>query len=221
MFTVLVLSGCSQTDAPPAADAFTVSGTVTEAGSETSAFPDGAPLEGVTVTVDGESAITGTDGAFSLPDIAAGSWELQAALAGYDSASKSIEVDADTEVSLQLKPSGGSIVATGDLAEALADLDGSETEDSKITVAGNIADLMLPEEIAPETLTSQSTAITVDTLQALVNGVVYEISFDAAGNFEQDVPVNPGPNTIQLRVFTEEGAAHSTEAVIVTVTFDR
>src|SRR5699024_7702811 len=85
-----ILVGCSQTDAPPAGDAFTVSGTVTEAGSETSAFPDGAPLEGVTVTVDGESAITGTDGAFSLPDIAAGSWELQAALAGYDSASKSI-----------------------------------------------------------------------------------------------------------------------------------
>lgn len=217
----LVLAGCSQTGAPPAGDVFTVSGTVTEAGSETTAFPDGAPLEGVTVTLDGQSVTTGTDGGFSFPDVAAGSWEIGATLAGYDSASEGLEVDSDTGLIIRLEPSGGQVVATGELAQTLAGLDGSETDDSKVTISGNIADLELPAGPAGEMLAPGSTAITVDKLQALVNGVVYEISFDASGGFHQEVPVNPGPNTIQLRVFNEEGAAHSTEAIIVTVTFER
>lgn len=210
----LVLTGCS-TDPSGTGAVYTVKGTVSEAGT------GGIPLEGVTVTLDDTSVTTQSDGHFEFSDVAAGTYNMTASLTGYTAEQKTVSVSGTTDVAFELEPSGGRIVATGALADMLNDLDGTETEDSKITLSGNIADLMLPEELEPGSLAPQSTAITITTLQALVNGVVYPISIGSDGRFSQDVPVNPGPNTVQLRVFSEEGHAHSTEAITVTVTFDR
>lgn len=223
----LMLSACSSGDDT---SIFNITGLVTEAGTATASTPLGTPLEGVTVTLGTKTFTTLQDGAFEFRDVGAGTHEIGASLAGYNEKSVSVTAGQAQEVNLQLSSSGGRIHATGALQAALDELDGSESDGTTVTLSGDISDFALPSELVAVNSTSSygteairpsTTAITINTLQALVNGVVYDFHVAGNGSFGQRVPINPGPNTIQLRVFSSEGAAYTTSPIVVTVTLDQ
>ena len=86
-----------------------------------------------------------------------------------------------------------------------------------MTIAGNVNDLLSARSGAH----SLTTALTISQLQAIVNGQAYEIQVAADGEFEQEVPLDPGSNTIQLRVFDDHGQAGTSAILRVTVTLPR
>lgn len=79
----------------------TVSGTVLDART-------GGPISGATVTVAGQSMVTGADGAFLLTNVTAGTQTLTGSATGYTTATESIVVPDGGSVveNLALSPSG-------------------------------------------------------------------------------------------------------------------
>lgn len=211
----LVLAACSNGSEPTPAG-FTVGGTVVETNS------GNVPLTGVTVTLEGQESITNADGAFEFTGLSAGDYELTASLPGYRTSTSTVSLAANQDsLIVELEPNGGTIHASGALLDTLNGLDGLETEDTKIEISGNTADLLLPSELSSAALTPMTTAITIAQLQALVNGAVYVVDVNDDGSFQTTIPIDPGSNTVRLRVFDSAGDAYTTNPITVIVTFDR
>lgn len=216
IFLAITLVACGG-GAGPISGGLSVSGMVTQEGE------GNMPLEGATVTLGSTTAQTGLDGTFKLEDINKGTHTVTAKLAGYTSDSVQVDVTADvTGLAFTLAPAGGTITPTGALATQLADLDGSDTTNTKQNISGNVSDLGFTMGTASvnSTFTPFDTALTLSQLQALVNGVVYDVRVDNSGGFNEDLPLNPGSNTIQLRVFATNGYAYVSSPVVVTADFD-
>jgi uncharacterized protein YfaP (DUF2135 family) len=183
------------------------------------------PLEGVRVELGTESVVTRSDGQFSFSKVKAGEYDISFSLAGYTGRTENISVSADREVDVTLNPTGGAIHATGALDTMLKALDGRETDDTTVRLSGNISDFSLPAELTVAGMNADlqplTTLITIDQLEALVNGVIYVVGFDSGGSFDETLPIDPGSNTIQLRVRSTDGDAYTTPIIVVTVTFDR
>lgn len=222
---VVLAVGCGGPKAQQPKGQHSVVGMVTEVGTAVGSAPE-VPLEGVKVTVDSKTVTTGSDGLFEITNVKSGPQTIKFGLNGYEGRTENVSVEGETVVDVALSPRGGRAAVGGESARVLDDLDGTETDDTVVTLRGNTSDFEFSEvsgsgtsglaEIRPFT-----TAITVAQLEALVNGTVYVIDIDGSGNFEQEVPIDPGSNTIQLRVFSTEGDAYTTEPIVVTVTFDR
>lgn len=221
----LILTACSGDGTAP----LNITGIVTEAGSETESAPLGTPLEGVTVTLGSNTVTTLQDGRFEFTAVAEGDHDVGAALNGYSDETVNVSASAGREIVVKLTPRGGRIHTIGALQDTLDELNGTETEDTIVTLSGSISNFALPSELAtadsaksPATAIQPSTtAITINKLQILVSGVVYSVELADDGSFHQTVPINPGPNTIQLRVFSSEGDAYTSSPIVVTVTFDQ
>lgn len=215
----LVLAGCSQKTST-----FSINGTVTEAGS---AVGDSAetPLQGVTVSVGSISATTTRSGSFALDSVPAGAVSVTFALDGYETHTEALDLRKNEELTVALTPSGGRLTVAGDTLANLTALNGLETDDTKVNLSGNVADLTGAGTTAAGMRTSAlsplTTAITVEELQALVNGRVIVMDVAPDGSFDQEVPVDPGNNAIQLRVFDTGGNAYTSEPIDVFVTLDR
>lgn len=110
---------------------------------------------------------------------------------------------------------------TGATQENLEALDGSVIDEFKVTLSGNVNDFYAEDVTSSAALSPFTTALTVTQLDALVNGTVYPVTYDEDGNFTQEVPVDPGPNTIHLRVFDDTGTAYTTDPITVAVSFER
>jgi len=76
---------------------YTVSGTVKDA--------EGSVLEGVTVTIEetGQSATTGSDGAYAIYDVKKGTYNITASKEGYSSQTKTVTVNTDITVDFALE----------------------------------------------------------------------------------------------------------------------
>lgn len=200
----------------------TITGTVTEAGA-VAGDGDAIPLSGVTVSASGRVATTARNGTFELEGVPAGTVTVAFTLEGYAEKSVDLSLTGDAEVDQELSPTGGRVEATGATLDALNELAGSETNETKITLRGNVNDLVGADAAALEgaALEAFTTALTVSELQALVNGRVVVMEVGSNGNFSQEVPVDAGRNTIQLRVFDDAGHAYTSTPIVVTATFEQ
>lgn len=181
------------------------------------------PLEGVTVKLGDAQIETDTTGKFLFEDVTEGTKTLTATLDGYDSASQSVDVTSSIDnLRIKLHPSGTPIDVTG---TAFGNLNNTSTSNSTFDLKGNVADFGFQMSTSGA-LSANSRAVVFDTyislnrLQALVNGVVYDVQVDSGGRFDATLPLNPGDNTIQLRVYASDGQAHISGPVVVTATFD-
>jgi hypothetical protein len=80
---------------------YTVSGTVTSAGV---AGSNTAKLSGATVSIDGQSAVTGSTGAFSISGLAPGTYPVTASKTGYINYTGSMTVSASQTISIVMTP---------------------------------------------------------------------------------------------------------------------
>lgn len=109
------------------------------------------------------------------------------------------------------------IRAGSDTEQGFLSLDGEEIDEYKVTVTGNVNDF----DMDAETMSTQSTSVSIDQLRAIVNGSVFVLSYDADGDFEAELPVDSGSNTIQLQILSEAGDYYTTNVVSVIVTLER
>lgn len=184
---------------------YTLNGSVVEAGT-------GNPISGAEVAIDSKAVASDSAGNFVVK-LGAGTYTLKVNAPGYAPYEASIHINGDTTTQAELTTTGPVVHV-----EALQDItDGQVLEDAKVTIAGNINDILsVRGDVA-----SLNTAITITQLQAIVNGVTYEIEVEEDGSFEQEVPLDPGSNTIQLRVFDADGNAGTSSILRVTVSLPR
>ena len=103
----------------------TVSGTVTDAST-------GDVLPGANVVLEGTSmgAAAGSDGTYSISNVAAGSYTVTASVIGYANASKSVNVSGDVTVNLSLAVSAVELSAL----EVLASRSGENSPTNSTTL---------------------------------------------------------------------------------------
>lgn len=221
----LVLAGCAGGGRAPAAG-HEVTGTVVATAIGLDGDSEDVPLIGATVKLGSRSTTTGPNGTFKLTGVASGTHEVTASLDGYEGQSKRIDVQRDLIMDpITLTPTGGTVGVSG---TEFADLDGTQ-EDSVIVIRGNVNDFEFSQSVAAAmsvayaaaSTPGDTTAITVEQLQALINGTIHEIQVETDGSFQQELPIDPGSNTIQLRVFDDAGDAYTTPIVRVTSTLER
>jgi len=189
----------------PSISTFTVTGSIEEKGTEN-------PIAGAEVTLGSQTKLTNAEGLFEFTQVKAGTYALEVEAEGYDPLPLplSVDVDGDRDVTVRLDTDAPvvHIAALENVTE------GQVLADAKVTLSGNIHDILSERS----DVSSLSTAITFSQLQAIVNGRIYEIQVEDDGSFEQEVPLDPGSNTIQLRVFDDHGHAGTSAILRVTVT---
>jgi uncharacterized protein YfaP (DUF2135 family) len=192
----------------PSISTFTVTGSIEEKGTEN-------PIAGAEVTLGSQTKLTNAEGLFEFTQVKAGTYALEVEAEGYDPLPLplSVDVDGDRDVTVRLDTDAPvvHIAALENVTE------GQVLADAKVTLSGNIHDILSERS----DVSSLSTAITFSQLQAIVNGRIYEIQVEDDGSFEQEVPLDPGSNTIQLRVFDDHGHAGTSAILRVTVTLPR
>jgi len=207
MFVVLLvgalITGCLGGGGDKPVSGFTVTGSVEEQGT-------GNPISGATVTLGSQTQPTNAEGVFEFTQVRAGTYNLMAEAEGYDSMPIQLQVDRNMNATVNLA-TDAPVVNIGALGNIT---DGAVLDDAKVTLSGNIYELLSERS----GIASFNTAITFSQLQAIVNGLIYEIQVEADGSFEQEVPLDPGSNTIQLRVFDDHGHAGTSAILRVTVT---
>ncbi|HYH04077.1 MAG TPA: carboxypeptidase regulatory-like domain-containing protein [Bacillota bacterium] len=194
-----------------------VTGTVKEAGTNVA-------LAGVKISLGSSSTTTDGNGVFSINNVAVGSYTVKAELRGYQSSEQSVNIQNSQALELQLATNGpvvnSSSIELLNGSNAIAD--GAQIEATKITVAGNINNLVAPRTNMNRLRQADTgTSLTVAQLQVLVNGTITEIGVEPDGDYQQNVPLDPGSNTIQLRVFDNNGAAGSSQVLRIQAVIPR
>lgn len=185
---------------------YTLSGSVVERGTEN-------PIAGAEVSLGSRKVTTNAEGNFEFKKVESKTHTLNVNAEGYDSHQQQLNITKNTTVTLELTTQGPLVHI--DALEGLTD--GDVLDEAKLTISGNINDLLsVRSEMNP-----LSTGMTISQLQALVNGVIWEIEVEYDGSFEQDVPLDPGSNTIQLRIFDDQGHAGTSSILRVTVSIAR
>lgn len=210
LFVVLLvgtlITGCLGGGGDKPVSGFTVTGSVEEQGT-------GNPISGATVTLGSQTQTTNAEGVFEFTQVRAGTYNLMAEAEGYDSMPIQLQVDRNMNATVNLA-TDAPVVNIGALGNIT---DGAVLDDAKVTLSGNIYELLSERS----GIASFNTAITIGQLQTIVNGLIYEIQVEADGSFEQEIPLDPGSNTIQLRVFDDHGHAGTSAILRVTVTLPR
>jgi uncharacterized protein YfaP (DUF2135 family) len=210
LFVVLLvgtlITGCLGGGGDKPVSGFTVTGSVEEQGT-------GNPISGATVTLGSQTKTTNAEGVFEFTQVRAGTYNLMAEAEGYDSMPIQLQVDRNMNATVRLA-TDAPVVDIGALGNIT---DGAVLDDAKVTLSGNIYELLSERS----GIASFNTAITIGQLQTIVNGLIYEIQVEADGSFEQEIPLDPGSNTIQLRVFDDHGHAGTSAILRVTVTLPR
>ena len=201
----IFLSGCFGGTKTPVFYTFT--GTVVEEGTEN-------PLMGAEISLGSKSVETGQDGSFQFSGLLSGKHTIKVTLDGYNPEQKEITLNANSTMKVELTTDGPLLTLDALTIPDLSE-DGA-VDTTSITLSGNVHDLLATRGVRPLT-----TAITISQLQALVNGQIYNIEVEEDGFFNQDVPLDPGENTIQLRVFDDQGHAGTSEILRVTLTLPR
>ena len=110
-----------------------VSGTVTDSGTND-------PIEGATITLDGETATTGADGTFAIDDVETGTYTATASAEGYEDASEDVTVEADTTTTVDFALTEAVAPEFGDVAGTVTDGDTEDPiEGATITLNGETA----------------------------------------------------------------------------------
>ncbi|GLW10218.1 hypothetical protein Misp01_53460 [Microtetraspora sp. NBRC 13810] len=166
------LDAFAAVESSPSGDLGGLSGTVTSGGS---------PVSGATVTVEGplsRTVTTGQDGAYTLPRLLAGDYELTVAKFGFEDATADVTVAADEtatqDVTLTALPSGtvtGTVTAS-EIAEANATVSVTGTPATAVTDATGQYTLTLPHGDYDLTVTPRSRCADAVTEPVTVNGAV-------------------------------------------------
>lgn len=216
LFMVLSVIGCGGGNSSNGGgNGITVSGTVKEQNT-------GIILAGVTVSLGTKTATTNAEGKYSFSGVPTGSQTIQAQLTGYTSFSKSVDIQNSQTIDIDLVTNGPLVLNN---SISIADKDGNSYADgaslpenvTAIRLSGNIYDLVAPRNTG-NIFSAQSTGITITQLQALINGSVYQITIEPDGSYDQMVPLAPGSNSIQLRVFDSNGDAGTGQVMRIQVT---
>lgn len=197
-----LLSGCNLPGLPGGSggSAGTVTGKVYQQGTTN-------PLPGVTVAIAGKQAVTDAFGLYSIADVPGGRQDVTATTQGYDPFAGQVNVSGNTTFDIRLSTNAPPVVIDAVHAPELAALNGRSGSETTATLIGNVYRLM-------------GQSVSVSAGYALVNGREYMLSWDTSGDFSQPVPLNQGPNAIQLRF--RVGDYFSTSGIItVTVTLPR
>ncbi|SEU20941.1 S8 family serine peptidase [Nonomuraea wenchangensis] len=166
------LDAYAAVNAAPRGETGDLSGTVTSGG---------APLAGATVTVTGavtRTVTTGADGAYTIPRLLEGDYELTAAKFGYDTATARVTIAAGQSATADLpmtQKAGGTVsgtVSTAGTPEAGATVAARGTPVSAVTDAAGRYSLTLPEGAYELTVTPASRCSTPATAEVTVSGNV-------------------------------------------------
>ncbi|MEV5555175.1 S8 family serine peptidase [Nonomuraea wenchangensis] len=166
------LDAYAAVNAAPRGETGDLSGTVTSGG---------APLAGATVTVAGavtRTVTTGADGAYTIPRLLEGDYELTAAKFGYDTATARVTIAAGQSATADLamtQKAGGTVsgtVSTAGTPEAGATVAARGTPVSAVTDAAGRYSLTLPEGAYELTVTPASRCSTPATAEVTVSGNV-------------------------------------------------
>ena len=190
-----------------------ITGSVTEFGTN-------IPLCGVTVELGNKATVTDTNGNYRFSIVSTGTHSLGATLDGYEPYNRNITINSNQTVDIQMTTNGPvvtnqNLVIQDPLGNLISDQMELEDNVSVLNISGNINNLAGERTQSGASIRA---GITVEKLQALVNSVIYPITIEPDGSFNQDVPLNPGDNTIQLRVYDSNGNAGTGPVIRVKVT---
>lgn len=201
----VLITGCLGGGSQPPLN-YTLSGSVVEADTRN-------PISGAVVSLDSKQVVTDPEGNFQFTKVAAGGHTLKVRFEGYNDHQEQVTLKADSTVTVELNTDGPIV----NLDALVGVTDGAVVDEAMLTLTGNVNDLLTTRgEVNPLT-----TAISISQLQAIVNGTVFNIEVEDDGHFEQPVPLDPGANTIQLRVFDHQGNAGTSNILRVRVTLPR
>lgn len=193
---------------------YNVTGTVREAGT-------GVPLSGAKVEMSTKSATTNASGQYSLTNVPEGTRTLKVTLDGYRTDEQSVNLTQNKTVNVYLGTDAPtfnmgvlrlSSGATGTEVE-----DGGSIEDTTITLRFNVFDL-LPTQVAGLNALNATDGIVA---YAIVNGTITHLDIGYYGDVNQQVPVHPGQNFIQLRIRTASGYSRTSPIITITVNIPR
>ncbi|QYC41369.1 Bacillopeptidase F precursor [Nonomuraea coxensis DSM 45129] len=166
------LDAYAAVNAAPRGETGDLSGTVTSGG---------APLAGATVTVTGavtRTVTTGADGAYAIPRLLAGDYELTATKFGYDTATVRVTIAAGQSATADVpmtRKAGGTVsgtVSTAGTPEAGASVAARGTPVSAVTDAAGRYSLELPEGDYELAVTPASRCSSPATAAVTVSGDV-------------------------------------------------
>jgi uncharacterized protein YfaP (DUF2135 family) len=194
-----------------------ITGTVTEEGTNNA-------LSGAKVELGDKTTTTDANGNYRFTNIPVGDYALKASLEGYYPYYRSVTISSNETLNIQMNTNGPivnnqQLVLTGPNGISIHDQMELEENVSFLIISGNVNNLI--SERTQSGVSIRSNGLTIDKLQALVNSVVYEIPIEQDGSFSQNVPLNTGNNTIQLRVYDSNGNAGSGPVIRVKVTIQQ
>lgn len=204
----VLATGCLSSGGGGQTQVYDVTGTVVE--QDTNVL-----LSGVTVEIGSKQGTTNTLGQFSLKGIPSGSNTLKASLEGYETRTLSINVTKNETIAVTLK-TNAPLMNLDELhlaSDGISIANGATIEGTTINVSGNINDLL---GSAPSSYSMMATSN--PKAEIILNGAVWGVDVDYSGFFSQELPVNPGDNTIQLRIRT--GAGYSRTSSVITIHAD-
>ncbi len=131
-YMLFILNGSG---VPSVGNIIQISSTVASVGTVTGKVTNtaGAPISGASISSDGNGAITGSDGAYTL-QLPGGTATLTAALAGYENASESVTVAAGQSTqaaTLQIQPNN-----PGNVTGSVVDGNGAALSGATVSAAG-------------------------------------------------------------------------------------
>lgn len=182
---------------------FSVVGTVTEEGT-------GVTLPGVVVELGGKTTTTNALGQYSLPKVRRGASTLKITLDGYQTFEQSVNLKKNETIDVILETDAELL---GENGFTLWD-EGEEVRDGD-----TIESLMI--EVVGDALESFGEGGVFSQAQIIVNGQIYEVMIDGDNAFAKDIPLNPGENSIQIRVWDANGHARTSPRMTVTVNVPR
>jgi hypothetical protein len=183
---------------------YTVSGTVWEEDS-------GNPLAGAAVTLGEQRTVTNARGQYAFAEVPGGEQLLQVELAGYEPASVQLNLRKDSTVDVGLV---SPLPVLRDSGFHFVDGEGAVLKAGEGTTAPR-AEILYYLRF----LFADPDAVEIDSVEAVLNGVVIgsalyrEMWMGAAG-----LPLEPGTNTVQLRVWDSAGWARTSK--LYTIDFD-
>lgn len=208
VLTGVLLTGCLGGTGGPSIVSYTLTGSVVEADTQN-------PISGATVSLGAKECTTDQGGNFQFTALKSGEYTLEVQLSGYSAYQETISINKDSTSQIELT-TNGPLVNISSLA-GISDDGETEIDNAVFTIAGNINELLTGRG----EINRLTTAITISELQAIVNGNVFTMEVEDNGDFEQPVPLDPGSNTIQLRVFDDAGNAGTSQILRVIVTLSR